>query len=243
MAVNLINFLDKKFYPSYSTNWDDKYFREYLENYINPNTIILDFGAGAGIVEEMNFRGIAKQVYGVDPDPRVKNNPYLDFAFIGVGEEMNFFKDETFDIVFCDNVFEHVENPIPLLKEVNRVLKKGGILIAKTPNRNHYMPLVARLTPTWFHKFYNKVRGRNETDTFKTYYNLNSLHQQSKLSLKTGFKISEIKCIEGRPEYLRLTVFTYLLGLIYERVVNRFQLNNFKILIISTWIKLPNKES
>lgn len=237
MTLRMVRFMDRTFYPDYSNNWDDKLYRDYLLNFINSDTVVLDIGAGAGIVSEMNFRGIAKEIYGVDPDNRVKHNPYLDFSFIGLGDDMEFFEDNKFDVVFCDNVFEHVERPLPFLKEVNRVLKVGGRFISKTPNRNHYMSLIARFTPTSFHKFYNKLRGRQEVDTFPTYYKLNSRRQQAQLASKTNFAISEIRFLEGRPEYLRISAFTYLFGIAYERIVNNLSLDRYKILLIANWQK------
>ncbi len=237
MAGRIVRLIDRILYPHFSNNWDDKLYRDYLLNFINPDTVILDIGAGAGIISEMNFRGIAKEVYGVDPDNRVKHNLYLDFSFIGFGEDMKFFEDDKFDVVFCDNVLEHVERPLPFLKEVNRVLKVGGRFISKTPNRNHYMSLIARYTPTSFHKFYNKLRGRQEVDTFPTYYKLNSCSQQTKQASGTNFTISEIRFIEGRPEYLRISAFTYLFGIAYERIVNSLSLDRYKILLIANWQK------
>lgn len=42
---------------------------------------------------------------------------------------------ETFDVVLCCEVIEHMEvDPMHMMSEVNRVLKPGGILILTTPN-------------------------------------------------------------------------------------------------------------
>jgi len=49
---------------------------------------IRDLGAGAGIVEEMDFRGHARRICGIDPDPRVVDSPYLDEGQVGVGESI-----------------------------------------------------------------------------------------------------------------------------------------------------------
>jgi ubiquinone/menaquinone biosynthesis C-methylase UbiE len=35
------------------------------------------------------------------------------------------FSDEVFDSIILDNVLEHIEKPFPLLREINRVLKKN----------------------------------------------------------------------------------------------------------------------
>lgn len=44
------------------------------------------------------------------------------------------FKKESFDIVVCAEVLEHLKNPAIGLKEINRVLKKEGRLILTIPN-------------------------------------------------------------------------------------------------------------
>lgn len=40
---------------------------------------------------------------------------------------------EKFDVVLCFNVLEHVLEPIDALREMHRVLKKGGILLMSVP--------------------------------------------------------------------------------------------------------------
>lgn len=43
--------------------------------------------------------------------------------------------DETFDVVLCCEVIEHMEiDPMFMMAEINRVLKPGGLLIVTTPN-------------------------------------------------------------------------------------------------------------
>ncbi len=43
------------------------------------------------------------------------------------------FKDNSIDMIIFKNVLEHVRDPAQALKEIRRVLKKGGILYAKVP--------------------------------------------------------------------------------------------------------------
>ena len=42
------------------------------------------------------------------------------------------FADGSFDVVWCKQVLEHVEQPEPLLHEVGRVLRPGGVLAGST---------------------------------------------------------------------------------------------------------------
>ena len=43
------------------------------------------------------------------------------------------FEDNTYDLILCNHVLEHITNDRKALKELYRVLKKGGTLIAQVP--------------------------------------------------------------------------------------------------------------
>jgi SAM-dependent methyltransferase len=45
------------------------------------------------------------------------------------------FEDESFDVVFSDSVWEHLDDPRMALQEVVRVLRHGGSFVFTTPNR------------------------------------------------------------------------------------------------------------
>jgi SAM-dependent methyltransferase len=42
-------------------------------------------------------------------------------------------KNDTLDVILCNHVLEHVNEPIKALSEMHRCLKDGGLLIAQTP--------------------------------------------------------------------------------------------------------------
>ena len=137
-------------------------------------------------------------------------------------EMQELYDDAMFDLVFADNVMEHIDDPSAVLREVRRVLKPGGRFLFKTPNRTHYMPIIAQLTPHWFHGMVNRARGRAEIDTFPTRYRANTLRAISRVARESGLEVLAVERIEGRPEYLRMVWPTYLLGIAYERTVNSF---------------------
>ena len=97
------------------------------------------------------------------------------------------------------------------------------------------MPLIARLTPHGFHQFVNRLRGRAEVDTFPTRYRVNTLSDVELFAQMTGFNVENIERIEGRPEYLRITALTYVIGMLYERLVNMTELfAPFRVLLVGT---------
>jgi len=230
--MKIIDKLDDFFYAKLENNWDDKLFREIILRHINKDSVVLDIGAGAGIVSEMNFKQNVKFICGIDLDPRVQENPMLHEGKIADASRIPY-EDEKFDLIFADNVMEHLEDPEGVFAEAKRVLKPGGLLLFKTPNRWHYMPIIARATPLSFHKFVNQLRGRAGVDTFKTFYRANSKHQVNAVVQKIGLHVSKINLIEGRPEYLRFNTLFYCIGILYEKLVNSHSiLSYFRILMI-----------
>lgn len=231
--TGLVERLDSWLYPNYERNWDDYLFRERVLEHIGSESVVLDLGAGAGIVEHMNFRGLASKVCGVDLDTRVVSNGMLDEGRVSDAGEIPY-ADESFDIVFSDNVVEHLSDPQSVLQEVYRVLKPGGVFLFKTPNKYHYMPLIAQSTPHVFHQAVNRLRGRAEADTFPTLYRMNTRNRVRELASAVGLTVERIELIEGRPEYMRIAWPLYLLGWLYERLVNSATcLARFRILMLA----------
>lgn len=236
--MSLRDSFEDRFYSQFRDEWDNELFRKAVLNSLRSDSIVLDLGAGAGIVSSMNLKGSSAKVCGIDLDNRVLKNPYLDEAKIADISDIPY-EDNTFDLVVSHNVLEHVEFPEKVFNEVNRVLKKGGKFIFKTPNKWHYMPLISMATPHWFHQLAMKwIVGRDEEDTFPTFYRINSGKSINNLAVKSGFEQVKIELVEGRPEYLRKYLLTYFFGFLYERLVNSTHfLRNFRILIIGHLIK------
>jgi SAM-dependent methyltransferase len=80
-------------------------------------------------------------IIGVDifiPKKRPKN--YKKLIKADVTKKLPFKKD-SIDVIVLSGVIEHLENPLKALREMNRVLKKGGILLMETPNP-YFIPVI-----------------------------------------------------------------------------------------------------
>ena len=229
---SIVRWMDRIFYPGYAENWDDILFRNLILSKICSSMSVLDLGAGAGIVPQMNFKEHALCVCGLDPDERVLRNPYLHEGKIGFGESIPY-ADSTFDMVVSDNVLEHLPSPDKVFAEIARVLKPGGIFLVKTPNKWHYVPIIARMSPLWFHRFVVGWRGREGDDVFPTRYLANTASDINRICTNNGFDVVRIDYVDGRPEYLRFSFLTYFLGWLYEKLVtNIYFLRFFRVLLI-----------
>jgi len=147
---------------------------------------VLDFGAGRGkdAVDDpveyrrglRTLRGKARMVIGADIDPIVGTNPSVDHA-TQIEEWRGLpFASESVDLLLCDHTFEHVRYPGPVAAELERILKPGGWICARTPNRWGYIAIGARLVPNRFHKAALRIAQpvRRSDDVFPTAYKMNT---------------------------------------------------------------------
>lgn len=65
--------------------------------------------------------------------------------------------DESFDVIICTEVIEHIPDPISAIKEISRILKRGGILLITAPLQSglHQEPyhFYGGYTKYWYEKF------------------------------------------------------------------------------------------
>jgi ubiquinone/menaquinone biosynthesis C-methylase UbiE len=97
---------------------------------------LLVVGCGEGIEAAILAQKLDAKVVGIDIEDNFDKEA-LKFAALETGDAENLlFKDETFDFVFSYHALEHIQNPKKALKEIHRVLKKGGGFWIGTPNKS-----------------------------------------------------------------------------------------------------------
>jgi SAM-dependent methyltransferase len=80
------------------------------------------------------------------------------------------------DAIICDHTFEHVDNPESFVEEMGRLLRPGGWVCARTPNRWGYIGLATNLVPNSAHvQVLTKAQpDRKAEDVFPTTYRMNT---------------------------------------------------------------------
>lgn len=156
---------------------------------------ILDVGANPFHIT-FCLKQLGYEITGVDinPDPfkSFLNKHNLVIKKANIETEELPFKTNTFDFSIFNEVFEHLRiNPILTLKEINRVLKPGGILLLTTPN------LYA------IHKIFMFNLGKSFNDAYNEFNKLNvygymghireySTSEIRKFLQNTNFKIENV---------------------------------------------------
>lgn len=110
----------------------------------------LDIGCGTGNILKYTTRTFA-QAIGIDLSLNMleKSRIYTDHLVQGTGLAIPC-PDNTFDLVSCFSLVHHIYEPTLLFREMNRVLKKGGILYTDWDfNRNFFWK---PLLPLWTHR-------------------------------------------------------------------------------------------
>jgi SAM-dependent methyltransferase len=127
---------------------------------LKPGTTVLDLGCGNGsIVKEYSELGC--EAFGCDF--AFKEGPDVEclhrYGIIRLIEREPYrlpFADDSFDLVFSDQVFEHVRNYDETLFEIRRVLKPEGISLHFFPSRytpiepHVHVPLATIIQKRWW---------------------------------------------------------------------------------------------
>jgi len=220
-----VNRLKNRYYPDGKIDGTAAFY-DWIREHIKASHIVLNVGAGPGSDRSIrSLRGEVQKVEGVDPDPVVLSNTDLDGAMVSDCKTLPY-PDNSFDLAWADFVMEHVENPLELLREVRRVLKPGSSFFFRTPNKWHYVGMIARATPHWFHDLVaNRVRGLSAEahEPYQTYYRFNSRRDISKMAYSADFADVNLRFVEAEPSYLVFNPSAFLLGVAYERMVNRYE--------------------
>ncbi len=117
-----------------------------IESRINPGRgKLLDVGCGYGFfLKEMKLRGWDVEGVEVSQTGRQYSQDKWNIHVYSQPLEDLDIPENSFDVVTLFYLIEHVNDPLVLLREVNRILKPGGLILLRWP---HTTPIVRILGP------------------------------------------------------------------------------------------------
>ncbi|MDH4126809.1 MAG: class I SAM-dependent methyltransferase [Gammaproteobacteria bacterium] len=148
---------------------------------------ILDVSCSTGIIPRFFSRHFHK-VVGIDIDEGAV--AFAQTSHSGTNLEFHVmdalhtrFQDASFDVVVCNQMYEHVPDAQQLLAEIRRVLVPGGVCYFGATNRlkvieTHYgrIPFLSYLPKPLAHRYLQVLgRGRHYYENLHTYWTLKKL--------------------------------------------------------------------
>ena len=105
---------------------------------ITKDHVVVDVGCGSGNLT-LHSAEKCKLAIGLDPSESAVRfcnsiNSNVHSIFIPATGDALPFPDESVDVVFFVEVIEHLDEPMKIISEIWRVLKKGGRVFVTTPN-------------------------------------------------------------------------------------------------------------
>ena len=200
-----------------------KFFKEYMDypfvyfKNINKGKF-LELGSGNGDMLNQ-FKNLGFDTEGLDLDPKaVKNAKQKNLKIYHGNIFSRKFKGNTYDVIFSSHFIEHVPDPISVMKESLRILKKGGAFMAITPNTSSFLHRLLKWRwlgldpPRHLHMF--------------------NPEQLEKIAFDLGFK--EVKLKSGN--YSAATMFYYSLNANYYH--DRRNLKALVLRLVSLIVRL-----
>lgn len=146
----------------------------------------LDLGCAAGN-STVWYGDAFRNVVAVDIDHpalayAARHNAKTNIAYAMMNGERLALRDESFDVVICAHVYEHVPDARKLLGEIHRLLKPGGVCFFSAGNRlsliePHYRLPLLSVMPRFLSHLYLRLLGRGSYyyERHLTYWGLRKL--------------------------------------------------------------------
>ncbi len=145
------------------------------ENFKGKKIKILEVGCGYASNSRILNKGKKFEVFCLDSSKKVVKKVNKIIKNTILGDALNIpFKSNSFDIIFSAGLIEHFKNPSKIINEMERVVKKEGIIITFVPGKYSLWQL-------WI-----KIHGKKWQHGYEESYSIKKLNN---LFNKKKFKI------------------------------------------------------
>lgn len=167
---------------------------------LRPGMRVLDLGCGRGGVLEQLGAAIDHPL-GFDPDHRSLTEHRLpDLPRAVASADALPLPAASVDLVLASWVLEHLPEPLTAFREVARVLRPGGALVALAPGAHSLAALLNRTLRPLQHWLVPRLYGRTEADAFPMVYRANTRRRLQDLAQRAGLALDTFRAVED-PTY------------------------------------------
>jgi 2-polyprenyl-3-methyl-5-hydroxy-6-metoxy-1,4-benzoquinol methylase len=183
--------------PGVSLGENDLKIIEMTRNYLNPGSVVLDYGCATGTIA-LEIAGMAKEVHGIDissnmieiakrkaDERHIKN---IGFARTAIFDES--LGEESFDVILSLSILHLVEDSAQVMDRIHQLLKPGGIFLSATPCLGEKTFLSVLMNVPIF------LLSRVGVIPFVTFFSASSL---TAAVAHAGFEVIEQKDLSVRP--------------------------------------------
>jgi len=129
------------------------------------------------------------------------------------------FKESAFDVVSLRSVMEHLEDPPAAFREIARVLRPGGWIVALTPSSWYFASIIGRVLPERIgHRILGWVFGSTGMEHHEVFYRANTPRAVGRAAAAAGLRLVEARPCPHPPGYLKFSPALYRMGVAYDRV-------------------------
>lgn len=123
------------------TRYSPDYYRvKFIVDKVPENSKVLDVGCNTGVISiRLKDKDCHVKAIDIVQDLVDKAKWQGIFAEQGTAEDLSRYHSDTFDVVVCSEVLEHLFDPLPAMKEAYRVLKPGGKYLVTVPHPDSCM--------------------------------------------------------------------------------------------------------
>ena len=116
------------------------------QNFIAHKNSFIDIVCGNGFMLEVANDNGWENIVGIEPSLNAikKANPKFKKMIINKVFNLSNLKKESFDLVFCAMILEHVSDINKFLEQIKWILKPGGIILAITHDEKHFLSKILK---------------------------------------------------------------------------------------------------
>lgn len=180
---------------------------------------ILDFGCGkGGFLKKIKEQNISSNLTGVELNKINRKN--INLSGIDCFSKLEETKNK-FDLIFLNHVFEHLTNPIEIIKELKKQTTDSGKIIIEIPHGDDFLIKKSNVTPFkdftfWsehiclyteklIRKLFNKIEINDFHISYYQRYNMNNhlnWFNNKKPGGHTNFKVYDEPILKQYNKYL-----------------------------------------